>query len=104
METKKEIETPKSIKKVNGKKPQEKTMNITNNKDLRFVDIRHELFRTYIFPNGQQMRIMNPVALCVMPGHGGHRVVDSEGQGYWIRADFTAITWKSREGHPRVSF
>lgn len=63
-----------------------------------WIDISHETFRTYFFPNGEYT-IKEPVWLLVTTDHS-HRVVDSTNKSHYIRNTFISITWDNVDNQP----
>lgn len=71
-----------------------------NESGLEFKDISSEDFRQYNLPNGEYLTIEQPQFLHVSDS-GGHRVVDYEGNCYYIKiCESWYISWASREGAP----
>lgn len=67
---------------------------ITTNESLKFSDLSNERFRTYIFENGDALRLDEPLALNVSAS-GGHRVALKDGRSYYISPKWIAIEWVS---------
>ena len=59
-------------------------------------DISTELRRHYDF-NGYVVTIENPIRLHVSSS-GGHRIVDSDGNGHYVPAGWVHIKWENRPG------
>jgi len=66
----------------------------TNNPDIEFKDISHERYRTYIFPQGEEVRIENPVKLHVSES-GGHRVQDDNSVAHYIPSGWIHLYWET---------
>lgn len=63
-----------------------------------FSDISSELYREYVFPNGDKLTIKNPLFLNVSSS-GGHRLFTSDGTSYYIQPkEGWYISWKTKEG------
>jgi hypothetical protein len=68
---------------------------ITNNPDLKFVDIC-EHWRTYEYPDGTSITIKNPVAIDTTTSKsGGHRIVDANNFGHYVPAGWNHLYWAS---------
>lgn len=61
--------------------------------------IASEQYRKYIYPDGQELKINEPVALNVSSS-GGHRVVDASGHSHYIPTGWRRLVWKVYEGQP----
>jgi len=61
-----------------------------------FVDISTEQFRTYAFPNGDEVTITNPLRLAVSAS--GHRLFDAQGVSHYVPKGWFHLMWKSRDG------
>jgi hypothetical protein len=59
------------------------------NAGLVFSDVKGELKRTYIFPNGK-IEVINVVRICVRPS-GSHRLETAEGRKLIVAAGWNAI-------------
>ena len=70
-----------------------------NGTDLNFVDINSEEFRIYVYDNGFEYRINDPLKLHVSSA-GGHRVFDSSGHSHYVAKGWRVVKWKAREGQP----
>jgi hypothetical protein len=83
---------------------------LTNNPQLRFQDIRHELVRTYSYGDGFQLSLTDPVAVAYkeplpgVPGGGSHRVVTADGACHYVPYGWRALSWVAKPGAPRASF
>ncbi len=69
---------------------------ITNNLEVKFNDISHEVYRVYKFPCGNEVRIDSPIALNVSAS-GGHRVQDSAGKAHYIPAGWVHLYWETND-------
>lgn len=63
------------------------------------IDITSEIYRIYVYKDGQRFRINNPVELFVLDS-GSHRVVDSDGVTHRPTPGWLAISWKPKPGQP----
>ena len=71
-----------------------------NESGLDFSDISSETEREYIFPNGQNLVIKNPLYLNVSPT-GGHRIYTADKWSYYVQPkEGWAIRWAVKEGNP----
>ncbi len=68
---------------------------ITDNPELKFSNIDHELYRTYVFPNNTVV-INSPVALNVSRS-GGHRILDSAGISHYIPTGWCHLYWEVKD-------
>lgn len=77
---------------------------------LDWKDISDEQERTYTFPGGHEVTIVNPVKLSIKAplfvtvGGGSHRVADADGNGHYIPYGWLKISWKVKPGRPAVTF
>jgi hypothetical protein len=69
-----------------------------NESGLTFKKIESEHSRTYLYPDGQEILIHEPVALNV--SKNGHRVFDAYGQSHYIQGGWRHITWTVKDGKP----
>lgn len=71
-----------------------------------FVDISGESFRTYVFPNGGQATVFNPIKLNVKRKSEGdsHRVIDALGRSHYIPAGWIHLFWEGKDKQPQYSF
>jgi len=63
-----------------------------------FINIDSELFRTYYFPKGDTVKILNPLKLCVK--ENGHRVWDAQNVSHYIPSGWIHLEWKVKNGRP----
>jgi hypothetical protein len=70
---------------------------ITNNKDLEFKSIDHEVYREYTFNNGVKVKINNPLWLNVSASNG-HRILDAKGVSHYIPSGWIHLTWEVSDG------
>ena len=94
-------ETAKELKEslkpgIMASRPLPQFLNLTN---FKFVDISAELFREYLYPNGNKLRIEYPLKLSIAKNNA-HRVFDANGLSYYIPANWIAIVTKARPGAP----
>jgi len=66
------------------------------NKDLDWKNIDHETFRVYQFPNGEFVRISNPVLLNVSRS-GGHRILDNKDVAHYVPSGWIHLYWETRD-------
>ena len=81
----------------------------TDNPDLIFQDISTELWRKYQYPQGLEVKIQKPVAVCVSNKHrdfggNGHRIVDDRGVSHYIPAGWIHLSWQAKEGAKPYNF
>jgi len=67
--------------------------------DLQFMDISNESYRTYDYPDGTSVTIVDPVLLNASPS-GGHRLYDLNNTSHYVVPGFVHIHWRPREGAP----
>jgi len=72
-----------------------------NATNLKFIDIGHEEFRQYLFPNGAKIEIQYPLKLNV-DNRGIHRVYDATGLSYYIPPSWISVVTKPRPGGPDI--
>lgn len=70
-----------------------------NETDLEFTDISNEIERHYIFPNGTELLINNPLWLNVSKS-GGHRIKAKYNCYYVKPSESWYIRWTVEEGKP----
>lgn len=70
-----------------------------NKSGLEFTDISSEEIRRYVFSNGNDLIIGEPLWLHVSKS-GGHRLLDKMGQFYYIKPNWDYIVWKAKDGQP----
>jgi len=76
------------------------TISFNNESGLDFKDVSSEKYRKYVFPNGGELKITNPVKLHVSKS-GGHRIFDAFGISWYIKPDESwYIQWKADDGQP----
>lgn len=56
-------------------------------------DIDHEIYRTYVFPNGAVVKIDRPVLLKV--SKNGHRVLDRSDKAHYIPNGWIHLFWET---------
>lgn len=73
--------------------------------NLEWQDLSGEAERTYIFADGSEVTIKNPLKLSVKrkPEGDSHRVI-ADGQSYYIRAGWLAIRWTPKQGRDPYAF
>lgn len=77
---------------------------------FNWQDISDELYRTYVFPGGHEIRVAGPSKVAIKPpaygsaGGGSHRVVDVYGSSHYISYGWLAIRWKVKDGKEPFSF
>ncbi len=72
---------------------------LRNESDNKFTDISSEMYRTYVFPEGEAVTIEGPLQLSVSAS-GGHRVLAVGDGCYYIPPKWIAIQWKPRGDNP----
>lgn len=65
-----------------------------------WIDISKEKQRTYIFANQEQIVINRPLKLHITRRDSGdsHRIIDAQGQAWYIRAGWFAIMFETENG------
>ena len=77
-----------------------KTTEFRNESSYIFADISSEKEREYNFPNGQKLKIKNPLRLSVSES-GGHRLFTQDEECYYVQPEQGWwIRWKVKEGMP----
>ena len=81
----------------------------TDNADLKFQDIGEEVWRKYEYPDGTEVTIQRPVAVCVGSkyrdfGGNGHRLVDAAGVSHYIPAGWIHLSWQVKAGRKPYQF
>ena len=71
---------------------------LNNKGSYDFIDISHEMWREYKFPNDEKVFIRNPTDLAISAT--GHRVLTSNGVSHFIPFGWIHLSWKSKEGAP----
>ncbi len=69
-----------------------------NESTNKFVDISSEEFRTYVFPEGIDVTITEPLWLSVSAG--GHRLFDGSGISHYVPKGWVHLKWKAKPGMP----
>lgn len=69
-----------------------------NATELKFADISTEVYRTYIYPGGEMVRIDNPTHLNV--SKNGHRILDGQGVSHYMPQGWIHLFWEVKEGEP----
>ena len=83
---------------------------ITSDPDLNFRDIAAEMYRVYVYPDGSEVKIVNPIAVAVkappagIVGGGSHRVLDVQGVSNYIPAGWIHLYWTNHEKYPYYQF
>ncbi len=70
-----------------------------NTSGLEFMDISSELYRVYVYPDGTEVTVHEPLLLHVS-FNGGHRVYDLSNTSHYVVPGFVHVYWTSREGEP----
>jgi|GEM_PF-2525552 len=71
-----------------------------NESGLDFKNISSERYRQYVFPNGENLIINQPLYLNVSPS-GGHRLFDNFGNSYYVQPqEGWYIKWQAKFGLP----
>jgi len=71
-----------------------------NGTDHKFDDISSEIYREYIYSNGDVIRIDFPLALNVNYSSGGHRVWDAFGVSHYVAGGWKEIRWEVKLNTP----
>jgi len=72
-------------------------------KQLEWKDLRAEMWRKYVFPDGSTVFIDQPQELAVSPsGSGGHRVTTPDGVCHYIPSGWIELQWQNVESEPRA--
>jgi len=75
-----------------------------NNSDLEFKSLSNELYRVYIYSDGFEIKIDNPLKINVNFKSGGHRVWDAKGFSHYIVPGWKHLYWKAKNGKPNFDF
>lgn len=71
-----------------------------NESGLIFTDISSERIREYHFPNGNSIKVKNPLYLNVSAS-GGHRIYSEDGYSYYVNPkEGWFIRWKVKKNMP----
>lgn len=73
-----------------------------NTSGLQFIDISSELYRVYVYPDGTEVTIYEPLLLHVSQS-GGHRVYDLNNTSHYIVPGFVHIYWGVRDYEPNFA-
>lgn len=65
--------------------------------DIEWKDISNELYRDYIFPKKEIVRIDKPLKLNVSKS-GGHRVISADGKSHYIPTGWIHLVWEGIDG------
>ncbi len=63
-----------------------------------FIDVSSEMYRTYVFPNGEEFDIEEPQWLAV--SDSGHRVLDIQETSHFIPFGWIHLKWEVKTGEP----
>lgn len=66
-----------------------------NKSGLEFADIASEVYRVYVFPGGNEVRINTPTHLHVSKS-GGHRIFDEKGISHYIPSGWIHLYWEAK--------
>ena len=69
----------------------------------KWNSLEDEVYRVYVFPNNEQVKIENPHSLFVSKS-GGHRIIDMKMKGHYIPSGWIHIFWEPREGKQTFAF
>jgi len=83
-------------KEVDTKPPEIPFINMTR---MKFVNISHELYRQYLYPNGANITINFPLKLHIDRGNV-HRIYDASQLSYFIPPSWIGIVSKAKPGAP----
>ncbi len=95
-EVEKELKGTPVVGPQDSRPPQIPFFNATN---LKFMDISHEAYRQYLYPNGANITINFPLKLSI-DRTKVHRVFDSTGLSYFIPPNWIAVVTKPKPGAP----
>ena len=70
-----------------------------NTSGLRFLDVSSELYRVYLYPDGTEVTVYEPILLNVS-STGGHRIYDLSNTSHYVAPGFVHVYWTAREGEP----
>lgn len=76
---------------------------VLENVEIEFKNIESELYRVYVFPDGSEVKIENPVGINVSKS-GGHRVLGDNGLSHYIPSGWIHLYWKPKTGQPAFVF
>lgn len=62
------------------------------NKEIKDL---HELYRTYVWANGERLLIIGPKMLTV--SDNGHRVVDKDYKSYYVPYGWLYLVWENED-------
>ena len=65
-------------------------------KDLEWKNIDHEVYRSYVFPNGSRITIAFPNKLNVSKS-GGHRILDINNRAHYIPTGWIHLFWETND-------
>jgi len=68
-------------------------------KGKEFADISTELYREYVFPMGEKVRIERPQWLNVSSS-GGHRIISLDRYSHYIPCKWIHLYWEVKSGSP----
>jgi len=70
------------------------------------LDVSSEAYRTYTFPGGELVTVIEPQTLWVKKGPAGdsHRIALANGNGVYVRAGWLKIEWANKPGSPPVAW
>jgi hypothetical protein len=76
------------------------TVQVHNDSQFTKHDISVELFREYIYGNGERLRIDDPQTMFLKTDIRGdsHRIVSADGSTYYPRRGWVGIRWAQRDG------
>jgi len=71
--------------------------NFINKSDKEFIDISSEKYRTYVFPNNEEITIKSPLKLNV--SENGHRIWNGD-ISFFIPKGWICLYWEVKDGSP----
>jgi hypothetical protein len=70
---------------------------------MEFKDISDEVHRTYEFPGGDIVTIIDPIKINVSKS-GGHRILDAAGTSHYIPPKWIHLKWTVKGDSPAFVF
>ena len=75
---------------------------IVNESEREFKSLEAEAWRSYTYPNGDILEIINPIALSI--SGSGHYVIDSEGVVNFFPKGFIRLRWHNKIDQANINF
>lgn len=73
-------------------------MSEVNDNGFELKDISHELYRTYVFSEGDPVVINQPTGIHVT--YAGHRIETADGECHFVARGWKEIKWRVKPGAP----